>query len=38
MAREDVNQLVVVEGDELLGLIARDRLLNYIHLRGELGV
>jgi Zn-dependent protease/CBS domain-containing protein len=38
MAREDVNQLVVVEGDELLGLIARDRLLNYIHMRGQLGV
>lgn len=38
MTGEDVNQLVVVEGDDLLGLIARDRLLNYIQLRSELGV
>jgi CBS domain-containing protein len=38
MTGEDVNQLVVVEGDELLGLVARDRLLNYIQLRSELGV
>lgn len=38
MTTEDVNQLIVVDRDELLGLVARDRLLNYIHLRGELGV
>jgi len=38
MTGEDVNQLVVVDGDNLLGLIARDGLLNYIRLRGELGV
>ena len=38
MAGEDVNQLVVVAGDDLLGLVARDRLLNYIQTRSELGV
>jgi Zn-dependent protease/predicted transcriptional regulator len=38
MAGEDVNQLVVVDGDQLLGLVARDRLLNYIQTRGQLGV
>jgi Zn-dependent protease/CBS domain-containing protein len=38
MAGEDVNQLVVIEGDQLLGLVARDRLLNYIQTRSELGV
>jgi Zn-dependent protease/CBS domain-containing protein len=38
LARDDVNQLVVVEGDELLGLVSRDQLLNYIHMRGQLRV
>jgi len=38
MTHEDVNQLVVVEGQELMGLVARDGLLNYIRTRSELGI
>jgi predicted transcriptional regulator len=38
MTNEDVNQLIVLEGGELTGLIARDGLLNYIRARSELGV
>lgn len=38
MTAEDVNQLPVVEADgRMVGMIARDRLLGYISLRGELG-
>lgn len=37
MTGEDVNQLPVVEEDgRMVGMIARDRLLGYISLRGEL--
>lgn len=38
MTAEDVNQFLVVKDDELLGMLARDSLLNYIRLRSELGV
>jgi len=38
MTSEDVNQLVVLEGQDLQGLVARDGLLNYIRTRSELGV
>ncbi|MBM4429167.1 MAG: CBS domain-containing protein [Chloroflexi bacterium] len=38
MAAEDVNQLPVIEGDSLLGMVARDNLLAFIHQRTELGL
>jgi Zn-dependent protease/CBS domain-containing protein len=37
MAAEDVNQLMVVEDGELMGLVARDSLLNFIQTQTELG-
>ena len=37
MAAEDVNQFMVVEEGELLGLVARDNFLNFIQTRAELG-
>jgi predicted transcriptional regulator len=38
MDEEDVNQVPVIEKGHLLGVIARDNLLHYLRLRGELGV
>ncbi|MDZ7262312.1 MAG: site-2 protease family protein [candidate division KSB1 bacterium] len=38
MTAEDVNQLLVVEGDQLLGLVARDNVLAFIRARAELGI
>jgi Zn-dependent protease/CBS domain-containing protein len=38
MTSQDVNQLAVLEGGRLLGLVARDNLLRFIRLRAELGV
>ncbi|MDM8001249.1 MAG: site-2 protease family protein [Dehalococcoidia bacterium] len=35
---EDVNQLPVVQDHNIVGMVARDNLLSFIHLRGELGV
>ena len=37
MTEEDVNQGPVVEDGRLLGMISRDRLLNFIALKVELG-
>jgi len=37
MTEEDVNQMPVVEEDgRMVGMIARDNLLSYISVRGEL--
>lgn len=36
MAGEDVNQFMVMEDGELLGLVARDNLLNFIQTQAEL--
>jgi len=38
MAAEDVNQFVVMEDERLLGMVARDKLLNFIRVRVELGL
>jgi Zn-dependent protease/CBS domain-containing protein len=38
MAAEDVNQLVVVDDGQLVGMVARDNLLNFIRTRAELGL
>jgi Zn-dependent protease len=38
MAAEDVNQFLVLSDGKLLGMLARDRLLNFIQVRSELGV
>ena len=38
LAEEDVNQLPVVEGSNIVGMIARDSLLSFINVRSELGM
>nr|MBC7245569.1 site-2 protease family protein [Chloroflexota bacterium] len=38
MTTEDVNQFLVLDEDELLGMVARDNLLNFIRVRSELGL
>jgi Zn-dependent protease/predicted transcriptional regulator len=38
MAEEDVNQIPVVEDGNIVGMIARDSLLAFISVRGELGM
>jgi CBS domain-containing protein len=37
MTSEDVNQLAVLDGGQLRGMVARDNLLQFIRLRAELG-
>ena len=38
LTEEDVNQVPVVEDNNIVGMVARDSLLSFIHLRGELGM
>ena len=38
LADEDINQVLVMEDDRIAGVIGRDNLLNFINLRGELGI
>lgn len=38
LTAEDINQLPVVEHDRVVGMVARDNLLSFIHVRGELGM
>jgi Zn-dependent protease len=38
MTEEGVNQLPVVEGGQLMGMIARDNLVGFINARSELGI
>jgi CBS domain-containing protein len=38
MTTEDVNQFLVVDDGQLLGMVARDNLLRFIRVRSELGV
>jgi Zn-dependent protease len=38
LTEEDVNQVPVVEDNNIVGMVARDNLLSFIHLRGELGM
>jgi len=38
MTREDVNQLPVIDYGKLVGMVARDNVLAFIHTRTELGI
>jgi Zn-dependent protease len=38
MNEEDINQVPVVEGDNVLGMVTRDRVLNFIDTRAQLGM
>ena len=38
MAEGDINQVPVVEEGKIVGMVARDNLLSFISVRGELGV
>ena len=38
MDEGDINQMPVVSGGRVIGLIARDRLIRFLHIRSELGV
>jgi CBS domain-containing protein len=37
LTEQNINQLPVVEGDNIVGMVARDKLLSFISVRGELG-
>jgi CBS domain-containing protein len=37
MDENDVNQVPVMDNDQLMGMVTRDRLLHYIRTRSELG-
>ena len=37
LTEQNINQLPVVEGGNIVGMIARDKLLSFISVRGELG-
>jgi len=38
LTEEDVNQLPVIENNKVIGIVGRDRLLNFINTRAELGM
>lgn len=38
LTTEDVNQLPVMDSGNIVGMVGRDALLSFIHLRGELGI
>lgn len=38
LTEEDINQLPVVEGDTVIGMISREKLLAFINLRDKLGM
>ncbi|MDY7042482.1 MAG: CBS domain-containing protein, partial [Chloroflexota bacterium] len=38
MTEEDVNQLLVMEDERLLGMLARDNVLTFLRTKGELGL
>jgi Zn-dependent protease len=38
LTEDDINQVPVVEGDKIVGMLSRDNLLAFISVRGELGV
>jgi len=38
LTEEDVNQLPVIEDNKVIGIVGRDRLLNFINTRAELGM
>ena len=38
LAEENINQVLVVKDGTIVGMVARDNLINFINLRGELGL
>ncbi len=38
MSREDINQFPVTEDERFLGMVSRDRVLNFLQTRGELSM
>ena len=38
LAEENINQVLVVKDGVVTGMVARDNLINFINLRGELGL
>ncbi len=38
LAEENINQVLVVKEGSIIGMVARDNLISFINLRGELGV
>jgi len=38
LAEENINQVLVVKEGNIIGMVARDNLISFINLRGELGV
>lgn len=38
MAEENINQVLVIKDNNIVGMVARDNLIAFINLRGELGV
>jgi len=38
LAEQDINQVLVVRDGNVVGMVARDNLINFINLRGELGL
>jgi Zn-dependent protease/predicted transcriptional regulator len=38
LAEQNINQVLVVKDGNIMGMVARDNLINFINLRGELGI
>jgi len=38
LAEDDINQVPVVEGRSIVGMISRDNLISFVNVRGELGM
>jgi len=38
MDESDINQVPVVSGDRVIGVIARDKLIRFLRIRSELGL
>ena len=38
LAEQDINQVPVVENNNVIGIVGRDNLINFVSVRGELGV
>jgi CBS domain-containing protein len=38
LAEQNINQVLVIKDNNIIGMVARDNLITFINLRGELGV
>jgi len=38
LTEEEINQLPVIEGDNIIGMISRENMLAFINLRDKLGM